>query len=53
MDKNKDLPFFNVPTAEMTNIQHDVGVVIAKDLYILYLELWPMSIGRLEDTTWI
>ena len=24
--------FFNVPTAEMINIQHDVGVIVAKDL---------------------
>jgi len=48
MDKNKDLPFFNVPTAEMVNIQHDVGVVIAKDLYILYLELWRRNCEPIE-----
>ena len=48
MDKNKELPFYNVPTAEMVNIQHDVGVVAAKDLYILFLELWRRNCEPIE-----
>tara|TARA_R100000655_G_scaffold89546_2_gene130013 strand:+ start:112 stop:498 length:387 start_codon:yes stop_codon:yes gene_type:complete len=48
MDKNKELPFYNVPTAEMVNIQHDVGVVVAKDLYILFLELWRRNCEPIE-----
>ena len=48
MDINKELPFYNVPTAEMVNIQHDVGVVIAKDLYILFLELWRRNCEPIE-----
>ena len=48
MDINKELPFYNVPTAEMVNIQHDVGVVVAKDLYILFLELWRRNCEPIE-----
>ena len=48
MDKNKELPFYNVPTAEMVNIQYDVGVVAAKDLYILFLELWRRNCEPIE-----
>ena len=48
MDINKELPFYNVPTAKMVNIQRDVGVVAAKDLYILFLELWRRNCEPIE-----
>ena len=36
----KKLAFMNVPVSDLVNIQHDCGTAIAKDLYILFIELW-------------
>ena len=36
----KKLAFMNVPVSDLVNLQHDCGTAIAKDLYILFIELW-------------
>ncbi len=38
--ETKNLAFLNVPVSELANVQLDCGVAVAKDLYILYIELW-------------